>query len=129
MSSAPLPPDLAAFLRDELGSGYEDTPFTIEAPGIVGLWTGAREGEPAKGSWYFMLVTGAPAEAIRTASAGRTGGWGSVKVEVECGSSRWTTSLFSSRENGGYLLPLKAAVRKKEKLTEGDRIAVTLRLI
>ena len=129
MSSGPLPPDLAQFLRDELGDAPAAVSFEREVSGPVLIWTGAAEGEPAKGSWYFLSVTGPDAEAIRGASAGRTGGWGSVKVEIEYGRSRWVTSLFPTKGNQGFFLPLKAAVRKKEAIGEGDHIAVMLRLV
>lgn len=127
--TAPLPPELAAFLRDELGDVSEGTApsFTVEGP--VWIWTGTgKDGEPAKGSWYFVSVTGEVAAAIRAASSGRSGAWGSVKVEVAIGKTVWSTSLFPSQSAGGYLLPLKATVRKAEKIAESDQIEAMLKL-
>ena len=125
-----IPADLAAFLRDELGDAPGSVGARFTASGEVWIWNGSgKDGEPAKGRWYFMSVTGEVAEGIRSASAGRSGGWGSVKVEVEIGTTRWTTSLFPSQSAGGYLLPLKAAVRKVEKIDEGSRIEVSLTLV
>lgn len=124
-----LPAELAAFLRDELGDVPNRQAASFKASGEVWIWSGSgKDGEPAKGRWYFMSVTGEVAEAIRIASAGRSGGWGSVKVEVSIGSTCWTTSLFPSQSAGGYLLPLKAAVRKAEKIDEGSHIEVSLTL-
>ena len=40
------------------------------------------------------------------------------------GQTEWTTSLWP--KDGGYIVPLKASVRKAEKVAEGD--SVTLRL-
>lgn len=123
---ASIPATLAAFLRDELGA-QEDAgaPCTVIASGSVRIWVGGE----SSASWYFLPVTGEAAIAIRNASAGRTGGWGSVKVEVHLGTMRWTTSLFPSKETGGYLLPLKAAVRKAETIEAGDAVRVELMLL
>lgn len=129
MAKPPLPPELAAFLRDELGQA-EMLPASFTVSGPVWLWQGGgKEGEPAKGSWYFLTIGGTDADAIRTAASGRTGGWGSVKIEAELGGTRWTTSLFPSKELGGYFLPLKAGVRKAERIGEGDEINVVVRLV
>ena len=131
MSSASLPPELAAFLRDELGSASDgDAIPAFPATGPVWIWTGnGKNGEPAKGSWYFLTVSGDEALAIRAASAGRSGGWGSVKVEATIGNTVWSTSLFPSQSAGGFLLPLKATVRKAEKIAEGDIVQAVLRLV
>ena len=124
-----LPPDIAAFLREELGDETNNAPPTFTVEGPIWIWTGTgKDGEPAKGSWYFLSIIGEVAAAIRTASVGRSGGWGSVKVEATIGKTIWHTSLFPSQSVGGYLLPLKAAVRKTEKISEGDMIIAALNL-
>jgi hypothetical protein len=53
-----------------------------------------------------------------------TYGWGMIPVEASIGGARFATSLFP--KDGGYLLPLKDAVRRKTGVTAGDRIAVEL---
>ena len=40
------------------------------------------------------------------------------------GDTKWQTSVFPAKESGGYLLPVKAAVRKSEGLTAGDTVTV-----
>lgn len=125
-----IPPDLAAFLRDELGDVRDIAPQRFIAEGEVWIWTGTgKDGEPSKGVWYFLTVTGDTAALIRNASAGRSGGWGSVKVSITIGKTNWNTSLFPSQSAGGYLLPLKAAVRKAEKFGEGDRIRAEIFIV
>ena len=42
------------------------------------------------------------------------------------GRTEFTTSLFP--KDGLYLVPLKAAVRKKEKLEEGDKVTIKLEI-
>lgn len=95
----------------------------IIAHGTVWLW---HAEPPAKGSWHFMTIDADTSALIRTAAAGRGGGWGSVKVNAQIGQSRWQTSLFPNKRLGGFMLPLKAEVRKREHLSEGDAIEVVL---
>jgi hypothetical protein len=47
-----------------------------------------------------------------------------IPVHVQIGKTEWTTSLFP--KDGRYLVPVKASIRKAEKLEEGD--TVTMRL-
>ena len=47
-----------------------------------------------------------------------------IPVAVRLGGTSWTTSLFP--KDGGYIVPLKADVRRREALEVGD--VVTLRL-
>ncbi len=119
--------DLARFLRDELGVAPEGSaagPWTVRGP--VWLWQGA-DGAPAKGAWYFLTIDGETAQAIR-ASATRADAWGSVRIVATVGATTWRTSLFPSKQAGGWLLPLKATVRKAEKLAEGAVIEAVLAL-
>ncbi|MFO6445761.1 DUF1905 domain-containing protein [Erythrobacter sp. NE805] len=119
--------DLARFLRDELGVAPEGSgagPWTVRGP--VWLWQGA-DGAPAKGSWYFLTVSGETAQAIR-AAASKADAWGSVRIAATIGGTTWRTSLFPSKAHGGWLLPLKAAVRKAEKIAEGAEVEAQLAL-
>jgi hypothetical protein len=122
--------DLARFLRDELGHAPEGTagprPESWIVRGPVWLWQGS-DGASAKGSWYFLTIDGETAQAIR-AHAVNAAAWGSVYVEATIGSTIWRTSLFPSKAAGGWLLPLKAAVRKAERIAEGSVIEASLAL-
>ena len=51
-------------------------------------------------------------------------GWGVIPVRVQIGDTVWETSLFP--KDGGYLVPIKDAVRKAEGLAEGDTATVNL---
>ena len=57
----------------------------------------------------------------------RTIAW-PIRVAVTIGQTRWRTSIFPDKASGGFLLPLKAAVRKAESLGVGDVARVTLEL-
>ena len=121
-----MPADLARFLRDEFG---DDGPVggTWDAAGPLWRWQSkAKDGTPSPVSWFFITIDGPVAEAIRAASPGRTAAWGSVYVSVTIGATTWRTSLFPSKQVGGYMLPVKAVVRKAERLTEGDVVQARL---
>lgn len=51
-------------------------------------------------------------------------GFGSVKVEVTLGSSRWSTSVFPDADRTTYVLPVKAAVRQREEVGVGDVVRI-----
>ena len=86
-------------------------------------------------SWFFISITGAAAEEIAATSLmhrlelGRARGFGAVKVRVTIGGTTWPTSVFPTKESGGYLMPVKASVRKAEGLSEGDEVALTLEIL
>lgn len=98
---------------------------------ILWLWTTPE----APASWHFLTINGAAGEAIaaheamRRLELGKARGFGSVKVRAQAGKSVWPTSVFPSKEHGGYLLPVKAAIRKAENLAAGDAVALTLELL
>ena len=77
-----------------------------------------------------MIVTLPPDMADEISeSVPRRPGFGSVRVAVRIGSSEWTTSIFPSKADGSYVLPIKRAVREREEVGLGDIVEVTIRLI
>ena len=74
--------------------------------------------------FYFVRVPEAEAVRIAEVSSRVTYGWGVIPVTVSVGATTATTSLFP--KDGGYLLPIKNAVRLPEKLSVGDMVEVTL---
>ena len=87
--------------------------------GTVWRWQG---GGPA--AWFFVTLPEADSEALRAASKLVGPGWGMVPVRVRVGETEWETSLFPN--DGRYLLPLKASVRKAEGLEEHIEVSVQL---
>jgi hypothetical protein len=55
-----------------------------------------------------------------------TYGWGVIPVQVRIGKTKWTTSLFPKDDR--YLVPIKASIRKAEKLEEGDNVTLQLKV-
>lgn len=101
--------------------------FTVTTP----LWRWQSATVPA--AWFFLTIAGEAADGIRFAAIGGQWldgrkGFGSAKVRATVGDTCWNTSVFPHKESGGWLLPVKAAVRKAEGLTEGDAVTVTVSL-
>ena len=69
-------------------------------------------------SWVFVSLPVDVAEDIREMVPSKRG-FGSVPVQVRCGTSAWRTSVFPSKESGSFVLPVKKAVRNKEGLEVG----------
>src|SRR5439155_22751744 len=94
--------------------------ITVTAP--LWLWTSEN------GSWHFLTVPEEQSGEIRAqAFAGRRG-FGSVRVEAAMNGVTWRTSVFP-QQSGGYILPVKAAVRRKADIAAGDEVTVTLELL
>ena len=79
--------------------------------------------------WYFVSLPTEPAEAIRDEHGPLNSGFGSVKVSVRIGSSRWETSVFPDGRRGTYLLPVKKSVRLAEGVDAGDTVSVELSVV
>lgn len=127
-----LPPALAAiaseFGDDPSGAtlGVGAMGGEIEATAPVWLWKAKDPSVPA--AWHFITITGDAAAALRVKSQGRKGGFGSVKVLARIGETEWSTSVFPAKELDGFMLPLKASVRKAEGVNVGDEVTVVLRV-
>jgi hypothetical protein len=91
--------------------------MNIEFTGKIWFWKG-----PAP--WFYVTVPEEPSNDIKAISGSVTYGWGVIPAQVRIGNTEWQTSLFP--KDGRYLVPLKASVRKAEKLEEGDDVTVRL---
>ena len=74
--------------------------------------------------FYFVPVPAAESADIREVAALASYGWGVIPVEARVGGVDFETSLFP--KDGGYLLPLKDAVRKPRGLSPGDHVTVEM---
>jgi hypothetical protein len=89
----------------------------LEVTGEIWFWRGPSP-------YHFVTVPDEQSAQLKTASAAVTYGWGMIPVRASIDATEWTTSLFP--KNGGYLVPVKDAVRYGEGLDVGD--VVTIRL-
>jgi hypothetical protein len=74
--------------------------------------------------YHFLAVPDDEVEQIRDTAAFVTYGWGMIPVRGRIGGTDFTTSLWP--KDGGYVVPLKDAVRKPEGLLLGDLVTVCL---
>lgn len=83
----------------------------------------------AEAAWHFITLPLEEADSIKQLFGKTRKGWGSLRVRVKIGSSTWETSIFPDTKAQSYLLPLKAAVRKKEQLSVGSAVHVDLEIL
>jgi len=74
--------------------------------------------------YHFVAVPPDEVELIRETAAFVTYGWGMIPVTGRIGETDFTTSLWP--KDGGYVVPIKDAVRKPESLALGDEVFVRL---
>lgn len=86
--------------------------------------------DPTKSdTWTFVSLPTEIAAEIAQVSAGLTTGFGSLRVNVRIGDTRWRTSIFPSKAAGTYSLPVKKAVRQVESLEPCRAVMVELELV
>ena len=90
-------------------------------------WSGGNGG-----TWFFLTIGGEAGDSLSATALmrrfeGTARGFGSLRVTAEIGGSRWQTSVFPSREEG-WMLPVKAAVRRAEGIGEGDVVELVLEI-
>ena len=83
---------------------------------------------PGMAGWLFVYIDKKISAKIKTEQAKKPRrGWGSVRVRATIGKTSWETSIFLDKE-GPYLLPVKAQVRKKEGIGDGDTVTLTIQI-
>jgi len=90
--------------------------FTAE----VWLW------QSEKTAWHFVTLPADMSEDIKAFTKHLARGFRSVKLDVKIGETRWQTSIFPSKERGGYLLPIKKSVRVAEDIGVGSTVTVDI---
>jgi hypothetical protein len=93
--------------------------MNFEFSGKLIFWRG-----PAP--WFFVTVPAKHSREIKAVSNLVTYGWGVIPVHVRIGKTEFQTSLFP--KDGRYLVPIKASVRKAEKLEKGDKVSLRLEI-
>jgi hypothetical protein len=89
----------------------------LQFSGDLWFWRG-----PAP--FHFVTVPDEECGALEAASSFVSYGWGMVPASVRIGTTGWTKALWP--KDGGYIVPVKAAVRRAEKLELGDTVTVRL---
>ena len=76
--------------------------------------------------WVFAALPREMSAEIRKSCKCFEQGWGRLKATAKVGGSEWQTSVWFSKESEAYLLPLKAAIRKKEKVELDKDVRITI---
>lgn len=104
--------------------------MTIAFASLLWIWR-----SEAAGRWFFVTVPEELSGEIKAHAMENPRGFGSVRVEATIGPSAcsgqavsWRTSVFPLN-SGGYILPVKADVRRKAGVAAGDEVEVKLELV
>ena len=89
----------------------------LEFTGELVYWRGPSP-------YHYVAVPPDGCELLHAVAPSATYGWGVIPVLVTIGDTTFTTSLFP--KDGGYLVPVKDAVRRAERLALGDAVGIEL---
>lgn len=78
--------------------------------------------------WHFLTLPKALSAELSEVYHGQHRGWKSLPVRVAIRGVEWDTSIFFDKREGAYLLPLKAAIRKKGHMAAGEKVEAVLRV-
>jgi hypothetical protein len=77
-----------------------------------------------KGAWHFVALPLDMSKEIRDNLKDEEEGWGRLKAVAEIGNTKWDTAIWFDTKRKTYLLPIKAEIRKKEKLETDMEVQV-----
>jgi len=84
---------------------------------ITKIWQHAGQG-----GWHIVSLPPELAKEIRDNLKSEEEGWGRLRATAKIGNCEWETAIWFDSKMNTYLLPLKAEIRKKEKLETGRNI-------
>ncbi len=76
--------------------------------------------------WLFVAMPEEMAREIRDNLKCLEEGWGRMKVTAQVGDTAWRTAIWFDTKSNTYLMPVKAEIRKKERVEAGKEIEVTI---
>lgn len=82
-----------------------------------------------KVSWHLITIPVDDSRQIKFFTSDLQRGWGAVPVNVTIGNTKWKTSIFPDKKSATYILPVKAEIRKKEQIKEGDEVSFFMEVI
>ncbi|GAB3555949.1 DUF1905 domain-containing protein [Spelaeicoccus albus] len=74
--------------------------------------------------FYWVALSEEACDDVREVADMASYGWGAIPVQARIGGAKWETSLLP--KDGGYVLPVKQAVRTREDIGEGDVVGVAM---
>jgi hypothetical protein len=91
----------------------------LEFSGELWFWKGPSP-------WHFITVPDEDCGDLELAAAQLSYGWGMIPVTAQIGQARWVTSLWP--KDGRYVVPVKSAIRRSERLAIGETVTIRLGL-
>ncbi len=82
----------------------------------------------APGGWYFVSLPKELAAEIRQHIKWQEEGWGRMRATATIRGTTWETAIWFDTKLGTYLLPIKAVIRGKERITIDSEVMVEIRL-
>lgn len=76
--------------------------------------------------WHFVALPVELSGEIRKNLKWQEEGWGRLKAKARVGNTEWETAIWFDTKRNAYLLPLKAEIRRKEKIVANRDISVTV---
>lgn len=84
-----------------------------------------------EGAWHFVYVPEKLSRQIKDSARNlsrlqtdkKKAGFHFVRVKATIGKTSWTTALFPTKD-GPYLIAIKADIRRKENIDEGDAVKI-----
>jgi hypothetical protein len=101
-----------------------ESPFAIDVESLEFEFAGEVFSWRGPSPYHFIAVPEDLCTGLRAVAGVVSYGWGMIPVNGRIGLSAFTTSLFP--KDGGYVLPIKDAVRNAEGLADGDTVTVSL---
>lgn len=79
---------------------------------------------PGAGGWHFVYVDKNLTEELKKKGFKHKYGSGFLAITATVGKTSWDTALFPHTKEKTYLVSLKASIRKKEQIWEGDMVEI-----
>jgi hypothetical protein len=93
---------------------------------ITYIFTASVWQHPSPGGWYFVSLPIESSEEIRLNMKWQEEGWGRMKAKAKIRETLWDTAIWYDTKLQTYILPLKAEIRKKEKIEIGNILYVEI---
>ena len=77
--------------------------------------------------FHFVAVPSDESAELQAISSMVTYGWGMIPVNATIGATEFYTALFP--KDGGYYVPLRAAIRNAEGVDVGDLVTISLEVV
>ena len=78
--------------------------------------------------WTFVSLPKELSTEIRDNFKCLEEGWGRLKIMAKLGGSEWQTAIWFDTKQETYLLPLKAKIRKQEKVVLGEDLKILIQV-